>query len=38
MYDTITNLQNQYLSGAFGSEEEYNKAVMAAKEYYYAKL
>ena len=38
MYDTLTGLQQQYLNGAFASEEEYNAAVTAAKEYYYAKL
>ena len=38
MYDTLTDLQQQYLSGAFESEEEYHNAVTAAKEYYYAKL
>ena len=38
MYDTLTDLQQQYLSGAFESEEEYHAAVTAAKEYYYAKL
>jgi hypothetical protein len=38
MYSTLTDLQSQYLSGAFESEEEYNNAVTAAKEYYYEKL
>lgn len=38
MYDTLTDLQNQYLEGAFESEEEYHKAVDAAKHYYYDKL
>jgi len=38
MYSTLTDLQQQYLSGAFESEEEYNNAVTAAKEYYYQKL
>lgn len=38
MYDTLTDLQQQYLSGAFESEEEYHRAVEAAKEYYYEKL
>ena len=38
MYSTLTDLQSQYLSGAFESEEEYNNAVAAAKEYYYEKL
>lgn len=35
MYDTLTTLQEDYLNGAFESEEEYNNAVSAAKEYYY---
>lgn len=38
MYDTLTDLQTQYLEGAFESEEEYHAAVEAAKEYYYEKL
>jgi hypothetical protein len=38
MYDTLTELQTQYLEGGFESEEEYNAAVLAAKEYYYEKL
>ena len=38
MYDTLTELQQQYLEGAFESEQEYNDAVTAAKEYYYEKL
>ena len=38
MYSTLTDLQQQYLDGAFESEEEYHKAVTAAKEYYYEKL
>jgi hypothetical protein len=38
MYDTLTSLQQQYLDGAFESEEEYHNAVAEAKEYYYAKL
>ena len=38
MYDTLTDLQQQYLNGAFATEEEYNAAVTSAKEYYYAKL
>jgi hypothetical protein len=27
MYDTLTDLQTQYLEGAFESEEEYRNAV-----------
>lgn len=38
MYDTLTELQTQYLEGAFASEEEYNQAVDNAKAYYYEKL
>jgi hypothetical protein len=38
MYDTLTDLQEQYLEGAFESEEEYHAAMEAAKEYYYEKL
>lgn len=38
MYDTLTDLQSQYLEGAFESEEEYHAAVEAAKSYYYEKL
>lgn len=38
MYDTLTDLQSQYLDGAFESEEEYHAAMEAAKEYYYQKL
>jgi hypothetical protein len=38
MYDTLTELQQQYLEGAFESEEEYQKAVEDAKKYYYDKL
>lgn len=38
MYSTLTDLQQQYLEGAFESEEEYHAAVEAAKQYYYEKL
>lgn len=38
MYDTITEIQSQYLEGAFESEEEYQNAIMEAKQYYYDKL
>lgn len=38
MYDTLTTLQQEYLDGAFESEEEYHAAVEAAKQYYYEKL
>jgi len=38
MYDTLTELQNQYLEGAFESEEEYNEAVRNAKAFYFEKL
>lgn len=38
MYETLSELHQQYLDGEFASEEEYNNAVAAAKEYYYQKL
>lgn len=38
MYDTLADLQQQHLEGAFESEEEYHAAVEAAKQYYYDKL
>ena len=38
MYDAITELQQQKLDGMFETEEEYQNAVMATKEYYYQKL
>ena len=38
MYDTLTDLQQQYLAGAFESEAEYHAAVESAKQYYYEKL
>ena len=38
MYDTLTDLQTQYLEGAFESEEEYRNAVDSATKYYYDKL
>lgn len=38
MYDTFTELQEQYLSGEFKTEAEYQDAMLKAKEYYYEKL
>ena len=38
MYDTMAQLQQDYLNGAFESEAEYNTAMEAAKQYYYQKL
>ena len=38
MYDTFTALQEQYLSGEFETEAEYQEAMLKAKEYYYEKL
>ena len=38
MYSTLTELQQQYLDGAFESEAEYQAAVEEAKSYYYKKL
>ena len=38
MYDTLTELQTQYLNGEFATEEEYHTAMEEAKAYYYQKL
>jgi hypothetical protein len=38
MYDTLTELQTQYLDGAFATDKEYQDAMTAAKKYYYEKL
>ena len=38
MYDTLQDLQQQKLDGMFETEQEYQDAVTAAKEYYYDKL
>ena len=38
MYDTFTELQEQYLSGELETEAEYQEAMLKAKEYYYEKL
>lgn len=38
MYETLSDLHTKYLEGEFASEDEYNNAVAAAKEYYYQKL
>ena len=35
MYDTLTQLQEQWLNGEFESEQEYQNAVLEAKQYYY---
>lgn len=37
-YDTMTELQTQYLNGEFETEAEYQAAMMEAQEFYYAKL
>ena len=38
MYNELTELQQKYLEGQFASEDEYQKAVEATKEYHYNKL
>ena len=38
MYESLTQLQQDYLNGEFATEEEYQNAVLATKEYYYEKL
>lgn len=38
MYDTLGELQEQFLNGEFESEKQYNEAVMAAKQFYFAQL
>ena len=38
MYDTFADIQQQKLSGAFETEEEYHRAMEAAKDYYYQLL
>ena len=38
MYDTMSSLQEQYLSGEIINEEEYNRRMLEAKEYYFQKL
>ena len=38
MYDTLNDIQQQYLEGSFETEEEYHKAMADAKAYYYEKL
>lgn len=38
MYDDITEIQKQKLEGIFETEEEYQNAMAATKEYYYNKL
>lgn len=38
MYDTLTEIQEQYLNGEFATEEKYHVAMEEAKAYYYQKL
>lgn len=38
MYEALSELHEQYLSGEIKTEDEYNEAVRAAKEYYYQQL
>lgn len=37
-YDTMTELQTQYLNGEFENEEEYQAAMESSRKYYYEKL
>jgi hypothetical protein len=38
MYDTFNKIQADRLAGSYATEEEYNNAIAAAKDYYYKKL
>ena len=38
MYDTLKEIQEQYLNGEFETEEEYHREMEKAKEYYFQKL
>ena len=38
MYDTLKEIQEQYLNGEFATEEEYHRKMEEAKAYYYQKL
>ena len=38
MYDTFNKIQADRLAGSYATEEEYNNAITAAKDYYYKKL
>ena len=38
MYDTLKEIQEQYLNGEFATEEEYHREMEKAKEYYFQKL
>lgn len=38
MYDTMTELQNAYLSGEITSQEEYDRRMLETKDYYYQQL
>ncbi|MBQ7820080.1 MAG: hypothetical protein IJ341_10335 [Bacteroidales bacterium] len=38
MYDTLTEIDQNYRDGAYESELEYQNAIEEAKEYYYKKL
>lgn len=37
-YDTMTELQTQYLNGEFENEQEYQTAMESSRKYYYEKL
>jgi hypothetical protein len=38
MYDTMTELQQQFLAGEIATQEEYDRKMLEAQEYYYQKL
>ena len=38
MYDTLGQLQEQFLNGEFENEKQYNEAVMTVKQFYFAQL
>jgi hypothetical protein len=38
MYDTLAEIQEQYLNGEIATEEEYHQAIDEIKAYYYQKL
>jgi hypothetical protein len=38
MYDTMTELQQQFLNGEITTQEEYDRKMLEAQEYYYQKL
>lgn len=38
MYDTLTSIQEAWLNGEIATQEEYDRQMLAAQEYYYQKL